>query len=108
MGNRGSAAEQAPTQFLTRRVLRRPRINAESIFSSTTICTTCRMPSVLTAIKTANTATYRCMAASVGANPPSSEAKRWFEENLGRDYRWPGNVRELEQCVRNVMIRADY
>jgi DNA-binding NtrC family response regulator len=32
----------------------------------------------------------------------------WIERNLSPGYSWPGNVRELEQCVRNVLIRADY
>ncbi len=31
-----------------------------------------------------------------------------IKERLGRNYMWPGNVRELEQCVRRILLKADY
>ena len=38
----------------------------------------------------------------------TAEVVRWIEAHLGRSYPWTGNFRELEQCVRNVMIHAEY
>ena len=38
----------------------------------------------------------------------ADEVETWINEHLGQDYPWHGNIRELEQCVRNVLIRAEY
>ena len=38
----------------------------------------------------------------------TQEVLAWIAKELGPDYPWPGNFRELEQCVRNVLIRAEY
>ena len=38
----------------------------------------------------------------------ADEVETWIKEHLGQDYTWPGNIRELEQCVRSVLIRAEY
>jgi DNA-binding NtrC family response regulator len=48
------------------------------------------------------------VAGETEAEALADQATAWIEAHLGRSYRWPGNVRELEQCVRNVLIRAEY
>jgi transcriptional regulator with AAA-type ATPase domain len=50
----------------------------------------------------------RRVAGEDEADSLAAECRAWIEANLGLTHPWPGNVRELEQCVRNVMIRAEY
>lgn len=38
----------------------------------------------------------------------ADEVEAWIKTHLGENYSWPGNIRELEQCVRSVLIRAEY
>ena len=42
------------------------------------------------------------------AEPFTKEALAWINKNLGDHYAWPGNFRELEQCVRSLILRAEY